>query len=607
MVAGATAATGVGAMLGVPASSFPQNFAALQPNQQQAFLALQQQQQQYQQQQQQQKAAAAMYQQQQVMQLFHQNRLASSGANFQSMLPMMSQSMAPRPQMAGTQMQTPVAAANAMTHSPNMIAQQMRVQQQLQRPQQPQQLAAAPARPSVQFPEPLVRELQGRMQQAHAIQQRVNSEGLSEQDRQKLGADYRTIMARIEEIKAVMRRIAQSQQGQPAAQQASAQQQAAVQQVAAQQQAAAQQVVAQQAAAQQAAQQAVQHSAQNLRPPMHQHSSPIVPPTQHPIVQQPGGIMQQQQQQGFQPAKAYVQARPGVPGQVGRAPPGTMSPEAMQARPMMVRPAVPGRVPPNASPQQASQGTPGPTNTQKVPSGPSSIPWAMHLPIKIFSDVPTHGVGKITASPRLGSASTVTVKDEDKMLGDIDGAGGATSSVSRKRKLTDLVKQTHALERLDPETEEFLLEVVDDFIDQTVQRACKAAKHRNSRTLGVKDLQLELERHWNLRIPGFPDELRSFRRPATNTMYQNRLLLVNKAKAAAAMERAKAAAAATAGSAPAGSAVPGAGDQGAAAAGTVEGGGGGPGASESAPIAAHPVAVVQAVLQQPQVVNGVAS
>lgn len=58
-----------------------------------------------------------------------------------------------------------------------------------------------------------------------------------------------------------------------------------------------------------------------------------------------------------------------------------------------------------------------------------------------------------------------------------------------------------------------ILELVDEFIDNVATTACKMAKLRGSDTLDIKDIQIILERNWNIRIPGYAaDEIRTVRK-----------------------------------------------------------------------------------------------
>jgi len=82
--------------------------------------------------------------------------------------------------------------------------------------------------------------------------------------------------------------------------------------------------------------------------------------------------------------------------------------------------------------------------------------------------------------------------------------------LARGKTLQDLVAQVAGPdERLDPELEGLLLDLADDFVEQAASFACAYAKHRRSATLDVKDVQLYLEKHCQMRIPGFtiPDSL----------------------------------------------------------------------------------------------------
>lgn len=111
------------------------------------------------------------------------------------------------------------------------------------------------------------------------------------------------------------------------------------------------------------------------------------------------------------------------------------------------------------------------------------------------------------------------------------GFDGDSNQVLGKRKIQELVGQIDPNERLEPEVEDILLEIADEFIESVTTFACRLAKHRKSDTLEVKDLQLHLERNWNIRIPGFAsDEVRSLRKPVVPANHQTRLQAVNVAK-----------------------------------------------------------------------------
>lgn len=97
-------------------------------------------------------------------------------------------------------------------------------------------------------------------------------------------------------------------------------------------------------------------------------------------------------------------------------------------------------------------------------------------------------------------------------------------------RLGELVKEVDPSEQLDEDVEEVLLQIADDFIEQTVTQACALAKHRKANTIDVRDVQMVLERSWNLWIPGFgAQELRPYKRAASSEAHRQRLAVIKKA------------------------------------------------------------------------------
>lgn len=105
-----------------------------------------------------------------------------------------------------------------------------------------------------------------------------------------------------------------------------------------------------------------------------------------------------------------------------------------------------------------------------------------------------------------------------------------TTPVVNKQRISELVREVDPNEQLDEDVEEMLLAIADDFIESTVNAACRLAKHRGARSLDVKDVQTYLERNWHMWIPGFgTDELRPYKRSQTTEAHKQRLALIRKA------------------------------------------------------------------------------
>lgn len=106
---------------------------------------------------------------------------------------------------------------------------------------------------------------------------------------------------------------------------------------------------------------------------------------------------------------------------------------------------------------------------------------------------------------------------------------GVTTPVLSKQRLEELVREVDPYEQLDDEVKDALLHFADEFIDQLADSACQLAKHRKSSVLQVKDVQLALERNWNMWVPGFgAEEVRPPKKACTTDAHKQRMALIKK-------------------------------------------------------------------------------
>lgn len=111
---------------------------------------------------------------------------------------------------------------------------------------------------------------------------------------------------------------------------------------------------------------------------------------------------------------------------------------------------------------------------------------------------------------------------------------GDRSDYMAAARLQELTKQIDPRVSLEPEAEQLLKEVADDFVESLTAFACELATHRNGTMLEIKDIQLALDKNWGMRLVGVGDnngEVRIIKKPPVMTeAHKARLADVKRSK-----------------------------------------------------------------------------
>nr|XP_043635835.1 transcription initiation factor TFIID subunit 12 [Erigeron canadensis] len=132
-------------------------------------------------------------------------------------------------------------------------------------------------------------------------------------------------------------------------------------------------------------------------------------------------------------------------------------------------------------------------------------------------------------SPPVGPSSSVAPPPAvNRPLAVVEPSEPCNRIIS-KRSIQEIVAQIDPSERLDPEVEDILVDIADEFVDSVTTFACSLAKHRKSSTLESKDILLHLERNWNMSLPGFGgDEIKVYKKPFGNDVHRERLAAIKR-------------------------------------------------------------------------------
>lgn len=178
--------------------------------------------------------------------------------------------------------------------------------------------------------------------------------------------------------------------------------------------------------------------------------------------------------------------------------------------------------------RSSSQNTPG-TSTSASATKTTSVSTEKDTPLTATTSTsavaPAAATVAATTAPTaaaaatsLSTASAITTKSTADPKVTPSNIPDNDGRVLTKRKLVEMINnisidQGDAKIPIDNDVEDIFLDLADEFVRNVVQFSGRLAKHRKLDRIDVRDVQLNLERNWGLRIPGYStDEIRAARK-----------------------------------------------------------------------------------------------
>ncbi|KFD63217.1 hypothetical protein M514_24594, partial [Trichuris suis] len=106
---------------------------------------------------------------------------------------------------------------------------------------------------------------------------------------------------------------------------------------------------------------------------------------------------------------------------------------------------------------------------------------------------------------------------------------GSGSGMLSSERLDQLLRQIDEHTSLDEEVKQILLNYAEEYAESLLTKACLVSRHRKSKVLETKDLQIVLERCYNVSIPGLgSDELKPQKKASATEAHKQRVALLKK-------------------------------------------------------------------------------
>ncbi|XP_057974857.1 transcription initiation factor TFIID subunit 12 isoform X2 [Malania oleifera] len=181
-------------------------------------------------------------------------------------------------------------------------------------------------------------------------------------------------------------------------------------------------------------------------------------------------------------------------------------------------------------PSQQQQMSPAQKSQQPLPSHLPQEQYGQQFPPSRVHQQVMRGQGSGNVKPAsVAMAQPSTIQSGATNRTDNSEPSESCSSILSKRSIQELVTQVDPSERLDPEVEDILVDIAEEFVESITTFGCSLAKHRKSATLEAKDIILHLERNWNMTLPGFSgDEIKTYKKPVVNDIHRERLAAIKK-------------------------------------------------------------------------------